>query len=212
MPGHRKVLPRPCPQCGAENGGVQLVFFNPRFYKQRTGYSRSYPYHLLRISHYSKDEYGSKKNKNKKYKPTKIWHTFQFTDGYEINYDSEPMSVSELFDQPEHIDKQSYTVTPNEAWLNYYRKNGWPRIKTESAHWINKPGPKKCQMCNKFDSLKKCFIRNEDEHTGRNAVFSGEHIWLCKVCYLGRDSGSIRKLFCSLLTNSGYHPYSCTSY
>lgn len=211
MPGHRKSLPRPCPQCGRENGGVQLVFFNPRFYKQRTGYSRSYPYHLLRISHYSKEEYLSKKNKNKKYKPTKIWHTFHFIGKYEINYGSGPMSIAELFKQPEHFYKQSFSTTPGEDLMKYWKKNGWPKFKIEGAHYINKPGLKKCQICNKFvERLEKCFIRYEDEHDNRNLVHYGDYIWLCQLCYEGRQSGIIRNMFCSLLKNAGYHSYSCT--
>lgn len=206
MPGHRKVLPRPCPQCGAENGGVQLVFFNHRFYKERTGYSRSTPYHLLRISHYSNHEYRSKKNKDKKYRPTKIWHTFQFTDSYKINYGSESMSIDKLFDQPEYIDKHSFTITPNEDWLKYYRKHGWPQFKNDSAHWLNKPGLKKCQICSKVvESLKKCLISREDEHDNRNFVHSGDYIWLCQACYGDRESGSMRNLFCSLVMKAGYH-------
>ena len=31
MPAHKKQLPRPCPQCGLENGGMQWVIFNPKF-------------------------------------------------------------------------------------------------------------------------------------------------------------------------------------
>jgi len=106
VPGHRKLLPRPCPQCGQENGGVQFVFFNPRYYKERTGYSRDKPYHLLRISHYSKEEY-----RFKKHKPTKIWHTFRFKHEVEINKGAGPslkvISIDELFNEPDYMDKKS---------------------------------------------------------------------------------------------------------
>ena len=57
MPAPKKLLPRPCPQCGLKNGGMQWVIFNPR-------YSNSYeyneiPYLILRIGHYSKELYDS---------------------------------------------------------------------------------------------------------------------------------------------------------
>jgi hypothetical protein len=185
VPGHRKLLPKPCPQCGAENGGVQFVFFNPRFYQRRTGYPRHRPYHLLRIIHYSKQEYHSKKNKNKKYKPTKIWHTFQFSGDFTINYGSEPdievMSIDRLFDQPDYVYKHSVTFTLSDAWLNYYKKNGWPRLKNEGAHWFNKPGPKRCQNCGTIVEELRRYLRDYDQFTEH--FLDGWWIWLCESCY-----------------------------
>ena len=170
VPGHRKLLPRPCPQCGQENGGVQFVFFNPRYYEERTGYSRDIPYHLMRISHYSRVEY-----RLKKHKPTRIWHTFQFLGGYELNKGRAPdfklISIDKLFDEPDYLDKQSVTLQLSASHFDFIKQYGWPALSKNHAHWFNKAGPKRCQDCGRvFDSLRKCFIHYEEE---RNIWTSG---------------------------------------
>lgn len=70
MPAHKKQLPRPCPQCGLENGGMQWVIFNPKFSNTR-GFNEI-PYSILRISHYSKELYSLSYKKKKK-----ILHNFR---------------------------------------------------------------------------------------------------------------------------------------
>ena len=70
MPAHKKQLPRPCPQCGLENGGMQWVIFNPLFSSSRR-YNEN-PYSILRISHYSKVLYSLSSKKKKK-----VWHNFR---------------------------------------------------------------------------------------------------------------------------------------
>jgi hypothetical protein len=196
VPGHRKLLPRPCPQCGCENGGIQFVFFNPRFYKERTGYG-PYSYHLLRISHYSREEYHSKKNKNKKHKSTKIWHNFRFIGEFKIDYGLEPdvevISIEELFDKEDYLDKQSVTLpmTPNR--YEGIRKYGWSILlpQNDGAHWFNKDGPKTCQGCNKVvEKLRKCLIWFEEQEKYEPWVY-GHYIRLCQPCYIIKEANRL---------------------
>ena len=182
VPGHRKLLPRPCPQCGQENGGVQFVFFNPHYYKERTGYSRHRPYHLMRISHYSKEEY------RLKHKPTKIWHTFQFLTEFELNKGWEPdikiISIDKLFDEPDYADKHSVTLQLTTNHFEYIKKYGWPPLSKNHAHWFNKVGPKRCQECGGvFESLRRSFIHFEEREKYLDfRDWNSRWVWLCTSC------------------------------
>lgn len=133
LPGHRKLLPRPCPQCGQENGGCQWVIFNPKFYEERTGYARDIPYSILRISHYSKEQYALSPKKNRR---TKIWHNFQ-VGLLAIKRGSESIQLEKIFDDPIYEDRHSITLPLGDNWFDYIKRNGW-RVLTERAHWINK--------------------------------------------------------------------------
>ena len=188
VPGHRKLLPRPCPQCGQENGGVQFVFFNPRYYKERTGYSRYRPYHLLRISHYSKQEY-----RLKKHRPTKIWHTFRFMGDFKINKGSgssfKVISIDELFNELDYVDKRSVTLPLGPNRYEDIKQYGWGilRILNEGAHWLNKDGCKKCPKCDKvFEKLKKCFIHFEEED--EYLPCWNWYVWLCDSCAIDKET------------------------
>lgn len=190
MPGRRKLLPRPCPQCGQENGGVQIVLFNPRYYKVRTGYARYRPYILLRVGHYSKEEYRLKRLERSK--ATKVWHNFQIALGsqFQIALGSEPdvkIFVNEVFDQPDYVDRQSVTFPLFPDWYKRFKKNGWPKIVNNHAHWFNKVGPKKCQECgNIVESLLRCFIHYE-ERKKYPAFHDTYWIWLCEPCSINKD-------------------------
>jgi len=56
MPYTKRILPRPCPKCGRENGTIQLVYFSTR----RSGI-------VCRIGHYSKKRYKASIEKSKEY-------------------------------------------------------------------------------------------------------------------------------------------------
>ena len=137
LPAHRKLLPRPCPQCGQENGGCQIVLFNPRLRPQRE--TRRYPtIAIIRISHYSKEQYALSPKKNRR---TKIWHNFQFgLTG--IKRGSESIQLDKIFDDFIYEDKHSITLPLGDEWFDLIKKNGW-RVLTEGAHWINKGSLKK---------------------------------------------------------------------
>jgi hypothetical protein len=193
VPGHKKALPWPCPQCGQGNGGIQFVFFNHRYYKIRTGYARTTPYHLLRISHYSKGEY-----KLKKHRPTKIWHTFRFKSDVKINYgsgrDAEVISINELFDKPDYLDKESVTLKIAPSIIERVKKYGWQKVLSivnEGAHWFRKDGPKKCQKCGKIvPSLNRALIWSEEQEEYPRWVY-GYYIWLCERCYTSKETKRI---------------------
>jgi hypothetical protein len=138
LAGRRKLLPQPCPQCGLENGGYQLVLFNPKYYLQRTGYARDSPYVILRISHYSKEKY-SLSPASKKNKRTKIWHNFRTSAMLVIS----SIPVSRVF---AGSNKKSMTIRPSDVLNDYFKKNGW-KIETKKAHFIKKGGLKKCDIC-----------------------------------------------------------------
>ena len=98
LPAHPKPLPRPCPQCGLETGGCQLVVFNPKYQKVSSGYRPWKPIVVLRISHGYSKELRTKSGKRKK-----IWHNFQ-TDAWGLTIgdgpDSRCISTDAIFDQP----------------------------------------------------------------------------------------------------------------
>lgn len=167
------------------------MFINPRFYEQLTGYRRSRPYHLLRIGHYSKEEY-----KIKKHRTTKVWHTFRFLHDFKIiiNADGRVMSMDELFDEEHYIDKQSVTLklTPKNA--EFIKKYGWQYLTlvNEQAHWLNKTGPKKCPKCERVvEELKKCFIHfgEMDEYQ----PYWKRYVWLCNSCAIDKETKRLIK-------------------
>lgn len=158
MPAPKKLLPRPCPQCGLENGGCQWVIFNPRFYKKKMYYSNknhgwsvweipkyrqdSYdrygPYVILRISHYSKEQYSPASKYSKKNR-TKIWHTFQMPYAYDsVDVGRESVKLSEIFNRNSFKLKHSISFPMSNGWFEYIKKNGWPAINLEMAHWVNR--------------------------------------------------------------------------
>lgn len=150
----KKTLPRPCPQCGMENGGCQWVIFNPRYYKQKfaaggrwkiepykdDSYSRRLygPYILLRISHYSKEKY-ELASRLKKKNNTKIWHTFQIAHApISLTIGSENVGFDEIFNIPRFKFKHSISFVMAKDTFERIRKNGWPPIRLERAHWVNR--------------------------------------------------------------------------
>jgi hypothetical protein len=150
MPTPRKRLPRPCPQCGSEFGGCQLVMFNPRFYHERTGYERHYPYVIIRINHgYSKTE----KTKNNTRK--KIVHNFSSERGWSFITDSEtnPDTVSseEIFNRLQYRYRQSYTMPLGPEAIQSIKENGWKISEKSLAHWVRRSSTKMkiCQRCQK---------------------------------------------------------------
>jgi hypothetical protein len=197
VPGHKKLLPRPCPQCGQENGGVQFVFFNPRYYKERTGYDRSYhaPYHILRISHYSKDAYKSGKG-------TKTWHNVRFRRDFPIGignpiFVKEEISIDQLFDRPDYADVPSVTLrlTPKNA--EFIKKHGWKKVLMtvdHHAHWFNKDGLKKCPRCDAIvTNLKKSFVHYDEEEEYSPTFDWHWYIWLCEKCTLEKETKRLAK-------------------
>ena len=158
MPAPKKLLPRPCPQCGLENGGCQWVIFNPRFYKKKMYYSNknhgwsvweipkyrqdSYdrygPFVILRISHYSKEQYSLASKYSKKNR-TKIWHTFQMPYAFDsVDVGRESVKLDEIFNRIGFKLKHSISFPLSKGWFEYIKKNGWPRIKLDKAHWVNR--------------------------------------------------------------------------
>jgi hypothetical protein len=193
LPGHRKLLPRPCPQCGQENGGIQFVFFNPHYYEARTGYRRYRPYHLLRISHYSKEEY-----RLKKHNPTKVWHNLRFRNDWKINKgrgsNFKVISIDELFNEPDYLNKKSVTMGLLPSWYEGIKEQGWRvlGLMHERAHWINKDGPKKCPKCDKVvEQLEKCFIYFEemDEYL----PYWNYYVWLCDSCAIEKETRRLKQ-------------------
>lgn len=136
MPAPKKLLPRPCPQCGLENGGMQWVIFNPR-------YSNSYeynkiPYSILRISHYSKELYDLSSKKKKK-----IWHNFRIFPFYPIKVETEfgetkYIDLNEIFNDPNYYLRKSITIPVTKGWFEFFKNKGWYSLKTEKAHFKSK--------------------------------------------------------------------------
>lgn len=137
MPAHKKLLPRPCPQCKQINGGCQWVIFNPFFYKERIGYSRRQPYQILRISHYS-SEYYNKASPEHKNNRTKIWHNFQTPYTIkQIKIGSRNVWVDQIFNEPECCDKKSITLPMSGEMFEEIKRNGW-HIKFKGGHWVER--------------------------------------------------------------------------
>lgn len=137
VPAHKKMLPRPCPQCKQVNGGCQWVIFNPNFYEERTGYGRRRPYQILRISHYSNEQYNLASPSNKKNR-TKIWHNFQTPHAFtQIKIGSRKVWVDEIFSEPEYKHKNSITLSMSGEIFEEIKLNGWP-IKFKGGHWIER--------------------------------------------------------------------------
>jgi len=164
----------PCPQCGRQNGGMQLVIFNPKSYEERTGYARREPYVVLRISHYSASSRKIKKQQ------TKIWHNFQIhIPG--ILKGSEFIRLDQIFDDFEYKDKQSVSLPIGDDLFGYIKANGWQvcKIKTEGAHWVNKTGDlKKCQECHMY--FKSELVKKFNYPKG---YWNLKYSWLCESCY-----------------------------
>ncbi len=132
MPTRPKLLPRPCPLCGKETGGCQIILFNPEL---RDGTFRTIPYIrrgscvILRISHgYSKTE-RTKGNKRKK-----IWHSFRILCGHRFpliigsGADSREIFSDELFSERGYTNCQSVSLPISDADFESYRTNGWPGL------------------------------------------------------------------------------------
>jgi hypothetical protein len=195
LPTRKKLLPRPCPQCGGEYGGVQIVLINPRYYWHRTGYrlrTRLYeegirirfvypPYVIVRISHsYSKTELT--KNKTRK----KIVHSFSsFGDwNLPINpYDNNSRTVKarQVFTSNMRY-KQCRTFPLSPLIFEDVKFNGWNIFDNTSAHWTRRANMKFCQMCkratkqlreyetpmwNKFQLCEKCISYYENFRSTR---------------------------------------------
>jgi hypothetical protein len=165
VPAPKKMLPQPCPQCGLENGGCQWVIFNPRYYKKKTYYSNtrygwsvweipkeredSYerfgPYTLLRISHYSKERYSLAQRRTmrsyrkvNKTNRSKVWHTFQMPHAFfSITLGEKEIDLREIFNRPAFKFKHSISFGMSREQFDYYKENGWPKIKLNKAHWVN---------------------------------------------------------------------------
>lgn len=191
MPAHKKLLPRPCPQCGLEYGGMQFVIFNPE-YSNSWKYNKV-PYIILRISHYSKEHYNSS-SKNIKKNRTKIWHNFRISKMDGIYHDGEHIPMRDIFNQYDLEDRKSITMSVNQKWFETIQKHGWPlwisfygRFDWESrkAHFINKGGLKKCDEChNYFKELKQM------RYPKGFASYSSS--LLCNECY-NVDEEKLRK-------------------
>ena len=148
MPAQKKQLPRPCPQCGLENGGMQWVIFNPRFSNSRR--YNQIPYSILRISHYSKGLYTQSSKKKKK-----IWHNFRMRLPAIIK-GSKRIVLEEIFNESYFADKKSITLPVSKEWFEYFKRYGWVDLTTEMAHFINKGGLMKCKECqNYFKKLNR---------------------------------------------------------
>ena len=137
MPAHKKQLPRPCPQCGLENGGMQWVIFNPKFSNTR-GYNEI-PYSILRISHYSNELYNLSSKKKKK-----IWHNFRMhLPG--IRNGPKKIMLEEIFNDPTFANKKSITILVKKGWFEDFQKYGWFNLETKRAHFISKCELRKCK-------------------------------------------------------------------
>ena len=142
VPARPKLLPRPCPQCGKETGGIQIVLFNPVYYNRQKyaggRYDRRETYVILRISHgYSKTERTEKNNRKKITHNFRIAQKFPFELIVGEGQASRKINSDELFNEPNYVNGQSVTIRPSGEDLEYYRINGWP-IETHGTHWMSK--------------------------------------------------------------------------
>ena len=168
MPAHKKKLPRPCPQCGLENGGMQWVIFNPRFSNSKR-YNKI-PYPILRISHYSKGLYNLSSKKKKK-----ELHNFRM-DFRAIRKGPKKIVLEEIFKQPYYAKKKSITLPLNNEWFEHIQKNGWIGLQTKMAHFIKKGELSKCKECQHY--FKKL---NRFDYPKGFCYYS--YSWLCDECY-----------------------------
>jgi hypothetical protein len=177
LPAHRKLLPRPCPQCGEEYGGCQWVIRNPEFYRNRSITRR--PICILRISHYSKEKYAMS-SKKLKYRQGKIWHSFQIPL-LGIKIGSQSIPLEKIFSRPSHKYEQSVWFPLSNEWYNYFKKYGWQGIVIEGAHWLNKNKDlKRCQECLIYSKLP---LRKYDSPNGYAML---KNWWICESCYAMR--------------------------
>jgi len=168
MPTTKKQLPRPCPQCGLENGGMQWVIFNPRFSNSRR--YNDIPYPILRISHYSKELYNLSSKKKKK-----VWHNFRMYLPA-IRKDSKRIVLEEIFKNPYFARKKSITLPVTKEWFESIKMYGWQNLKTEKAHFINKGELKMCKECQNY--FKKI---NRLDYPKGYSYYS--YAWFCDKCY-----------------------------
>jgi hypothetical protein len=169
MPAHKKKLPRSCPQCGLENGGMQWVIFNPRFSNSRR--YNEVPYSILRISHYSKGLYSLSSKKKKK-----VWHNFRIHLSAIIK-GSKRILLEDIFNKRYFANKKSITLSVNKDWFEHIQKNGWKKdLITEKAHFISKGDLRKCKECQNY--FKKL---NRFNYPKGYCYYS--YSWLCDECY-----------------------------
>jgi hypothetical protein len=113
----------------------------------------------------------------------------------EINKGAPPdvkvMSIDDLFDEEDYMDKQSVTLklTPKNA--DVIKKYGWRylMLRHEHAHWFNKVGPKRCQECgNVFESLHRSFIHYEEREKYLDFWdWNSYWVWLCTSCSVEKE-------------------------
>ena len=168
MPAPKKLLPRPCPQCGLENGGMQWVIFNPRFSNSRR-YNQD-PYSILRISHYSKELYSLSSKKKKKECHNFRMYLPAIKKGQKI------IVLEEIFKNSYFWRKKSITIPVSKERFELIKKYGWPNLKTQRAHFINKGDLKKCKECQNY--FKKL---NRLDYPKGYSYYS--YSWFCDRCY-----------------------------
>lgn len=164
VPARPKLLPRPCPQCGKETGGYQIILFNPVYCNRQKFagalYTRKSPYVILRISHgYSKTE--RTKNNTRK----KITHNFRHRNRgplllpIGVGESAREITSDELFREPVYVDRQSVVIPQSDSVFEYYRTYGWPDIvETHGAHWISKK--------------RKGLVKTQTQQTAKNVILS----------------------------------------
>jgi hypothetical protein len=182
LPAHRKLLPLPCPQCQQEYGGCQFVIFNPKTYLERTGYSRDRyePYCILRISHYSKQQYALSR-RTKGNGKGKVWHNFQIDSSRfaGISRGGEHIPLNQIFNDLKYEGKQSINLPVSDGYFQYIKKIGWSNfLMTDRAHWVNRNKDlRKCQECRMY------FPSRLVKRFNYPAGFFLKYSWLCQKCY-----------------------------
>ncbi len=113
MPAKKKMLPRPCPLCGKENGTVQIVIFSSSMEV------------TCRIAHYDSKKYLNPSTGREKKGRGKEWCNFQIKKSFaEENMPPLEQDMDDL-----HIGyfgkRKSFTYTNHSFLLNAVKEKGW---------------------------------------------------------------------------------------
>jgi len=113
MPAKRRLLPRPCPICGKENGTVQIIIWHNSFRVN------------CRIGHYDSKKYQKPSTPKEKRRRGKTWCYFLIDESFakEKNFPLE-REMDDLY-QGNLGKRKSITHTNPSILLNKIKEEGW---------------------------------------------------------------------------------------
>lgn len=113
MPAKKKMLPRPCPLCGKENGTVQIIIFSTSMEV------------TCRIGHYDSKKYLNPSTDREKRSRGKKWCSFNIKKSFaEENMSPLEQDMDDLH-RGYFGKRKSFTYTNHSFFLEAVKENGW---------------------------------------------------------------------------------------